>query len=79
MYICNTEHSRKHANDAHTITLHVDWSENARLRQSAEKRRDYYHEDQISTLAMYLWAREKELSIASLSEDTDHSAGAVWA
>ena len=59
--------ARTDTNYANTITLHVDWSENARLRQSAEERGAHYHEDQISIHAMHLWAREKELSIVVLS------------
>ena len=70
--------ARNNGMDADTFTVHIDWSENARLRQAAEERSAYYHEDNISIHAMHAWYDGKEQSLVSLSDNTDHSAPAVW-
>ena len=63
----------------HICTIQIDWSENARLRQAAEERSAYYHEDNLSIHAMHAWYEDKETSFVSISDDTDHHAPSVWA
>jgi len=60
-------------------TIQIDWSENARLRQAAEERSAYYHEDNLSIHAMHAWYEDNESSFVSISDNTAHHAPSVWA
>ena len=62
-----------------TATIHLDWSENAKLIQARAAKSAHYNEDQISIQCMRLWNSETQSSVISISDITDHSAGAVWA
>ena len=60
-------------------TVHIDWSENSRIRQAGEEKSGYYYEDQVSIHAMRLWEANGETSVVSISDDTRHGAEAVIA
>ena len=59
--------------------MHIDWSENTRIKQATDERSVYYHEDHILIHAMHSWLRQPESSMVSISDDTDHGAAAIWA
>ena len=62
-------------------TVHIDWSENARIRQAREEKGGggYYYEDNISIHAMRIWETEGQSSVVSLSDSTYHGTEAVVA
>ena len=62
-----------------TATIHIDWSENAKLRQAEEEKGAYYHDVQMSAQTIFVWTAEKEWSAASISGCTIHKAEAVAA
>ena len=61
------------------VTIHIDWSENAKLRQAKEEKSAYYYEDQISLHAMYSWSAKGEQSYVAISNCNNHKAPAVFA
>ena len=62
-----------------TATVHVDWSENTRIRQIEEARDGNYYEDHISIHAIHTWMGDNKQSSISISDDTSHGAAAVIA
>ena len=52
-------------------SVQIDWSENARIRQSCEEKSAYYHEDLISLYTRYIWTKEKIFSQAAFIDCTD--------
>ena len=64
--------------DVTIATIHVDWSENAALRQAKEEKSAYYGEDQISLHTMHIWTTEGDRLVVAASDCTDHSAPAVF-
>ena len=60
-----------------TITIQLDWSENAKMRQSREEKSAYYHEDSVCLHPMYIWSKENCHSRCAISDCTDHKAPAV--
>ena len=62
-----------------TVTVHLDWSENAKLTQAREEKSAYYHEDSISLHPMYIWTNREKFSVTSISDNKSHKAAAVFA
>ena len=65
--------------DESVATLQLDWSENAKWKQAKAERGSYYNEDQVSLHTMYTWTTEGSSSITAMSDDTDHTASAIYA
>ena len=61
------------------VTIHINWSENAKLREEQEEKGAYYHEHQVSIHAIYSWEHDKEQSHVALSHCTSRNAPAVFA
>lgn len=59
------------------ITIQLDWSENAKMRQSREEKSAYYHEDTVCLHPMYIWFEISRYSRCAISDCTDHKAPAV--
>ena len=67
------------SSDGETASIHIDCSENVRIRQAREEKSACYFEDQISLHAMRLYEYDGERSLVSMSDDTSHGAAAVIA
>ena len=61
------------------LTIHIAWSENAKLRQSREEKSADYNETQVSIHFGYVWYGKDGYSFASISDCTEHDATAVMA
>ena len=61
------------------VTVHLDWSENAKLTQAREEKSVYYYEDSISLHPMYIWTNKEKFSVTSICDNKSHKAGAVLA
>ena len=68
----------KAKNNPDVVTIHINWSENAKLREEQEEKGAYYHEHQVSIHAIYSWEHDKEQSHIALSHCTSHNAPAVF-
>ena len=66
-------------NNSDVVTIHINWSQNAKLRQVREEKGAHYHEHQVSIHAIYSWEHDKEQSHVALSNCTSHNATAVFA
>ena len=42
-------------------TIQLDWSENAKIQQSQEKKSAYYHEYSVCQHPMYIWNLDKAM------------------
>ncbi|CAF1445113.1 unnamed protein product [Adineta ricciae] len=62
-----------------TITIHLDWSENFKLKQARREKASYYYEHHISILSGYVWKKNDCFSFGSISDDTNHMFEATWA
>ena len=71
--------AREKAMSRSALTIHVDLSENAKLRQSREEKSAYYNETQVSIHCGYVRYGKDGYSFASMSDCTKHDATAVMA
>ena len=71
--------AREEAMSRSALTIHIDWSENAILRQPREEKSAYYNKTQVSIHCGYVWDGEDGYSFASISDCTKHDATAVMA
>ena len=72
------KHAREEAvTSSSSITMHNDWSENAKLRQAREEKSTYYNETQVSIHCVHIWYGEDGYSIVSMSDYTAHHVSAV--
>ena len=62
-----------------TVTVHLDWLENAKLTQAREEKSAYYHEDSISLHPIYISTNKEKFSVTSISDNKSHKAAAVFA
>ena len=65
--------------DGDSAAMHMDWSENARVRQAKESKSAYYHEDHVSIHCIRSMQADGETSYVSLADTPNHMAEAVWA
>ena len=49
-------------NNPDVVKIHIEWSENAKLRQPREEKGEYYHQHQVSIHATYSWEHDKKQS-----------------
>ena len=64
------KHAREEAaTSSSSITMHIDWSENEKLRQARKEKSTYYNETQVSIHCVYIWHGE-DGSLLSLSQFT---------
>ena len=67
----------KAAVSSSSITMHIDWNENAKLRQAREQKSAYYNETQVSIHCVHIWYGEDGYSIVSMSDYTGHHVSAA--
>ena len=65
------------ATSSSSITMHIDWSKNAKLRQAREEKSAYYNETQVSIHCIHIWYGEDGNSVVSMSDYTSHHVSAV--
>ena len=46
---------RLEAAKSNVVTIHIDWSENSKIRQAQEEKSAYYRQDKISIHPMHIW------------------------
>ena len=71
--------SLKVKNNTDLVTIHINWSENAKLRQAQEEMGAYFQKHQVSIYAIYSWEHDKEQPHAALSNCTSHNVPAAFA
>ena len=47
--------------NADVATIQLDWSENAKIQRSQEKKSAYYHEYSVCQHPMYIWNLDKAM------------------
>ena len=62
-----------------TVTLPLDWSENAKLTQTREEKSAYYHKDGISLHPVYIWTNKEKFFVTSISDNKSNKTAAVFA
>ena len=65
-------------NNPDVVAIHINWSENAKLRQARVQIGAYFHKYQVSIHAIYSWEHDKQQSHAALCNCTSHNVPAVF-